>query len=81
MSGVDVEKAKIMIEELRVLDAAKKVRTFSGAGERVLADAKELTSITPNQVLPWMIRGTHQLSNAGRKELLSTIAELELLLV
>lgn len=78
MSGVDIEKAQQMIAELKLLDRALKVRTYSGSTRRVLADNRELNTLTPDLVLPWMIRGTHQLSTAGRQQLHETVRELEL---
>lgn len=78
MSGVDIEKARQFIAELKLLDQALKVRTYSGSTRRVLADNRELSLLTLDLVLPWMIRGTHQLSTAGRKQLHETIREIEL---
>lgn len=78
MSGVNIEKAQQFIAELKLLDQALKVRTYSGSVRRVLADNRELNLLTPDLVLPWMIRGTHQLSNAGRQQLHETIREIEL---
>lgn len=80
MCGIDLKKAKSLLDELQLLDKAAKINTTGRPDYIIVADGKELNSLDSNLVLGWLTRGTTCLSGVGRKELRATIREIELII-